>query len=178
MGGAEIGPNGPYTTGPCEPVLDSIGQELNNGVCTPGAFTGTTRFEMKTGRIGLKWQFNPDWMAYTSVAFGEKPGGIQLLRPSVFTANRSVIPEPIAHTFDPEKITAYEIGIKGFTSDRRIGIDLAAFYNDWTDIVLRQLTEMSPVSGLHVHGSRRLQRQFRRCQGLGLGDDHRPRHHR
>ncbi len=140
--------NGPYTTGPCEPLLDEIGQELNNGVCVPGAFTGSTRFETVTGRLGIKWMFNPDWMVYASVAYGEKPGGIQLLRPSVFTANRSVIPEPISHTFDPEKITAYEVGIKGTTADRRISIDLAAFYNDWTDIVLRQLTELSPKSGL------------------------------
>jgi len=43
---------------------------------------------------------------------------------------------------------AYELGIKGFTSDRRIGLDMAVFYNDWTDIVLRQLSDRSPVSGL------------------------------
>lgn len=110
------------------------------------AESGSARFETVTGRISLKYQFESGWMSYGSVAWGQKPGGLQVISADIITPTGTAT-EEFTNTFDPEKITAYELGIKGFTADRRIGIDLAMFYNDWTDIVLRQLTETSPSSG-------------------------------
>lgn len=107
---------------------------------------GSARFESVTGRVGLKYKFDSGWMAYGSVAHGEKPGGLQILRANVIT-DSGVTEELIVNPFDQEKITAYEFGIKGFTADQRIGLDFAVFYNDWTDIVLRQLNETSPNTG-------------------------------
>ncbi len=108
---------------------------------------GSARFESLTGRVGLKYKFESGWMAYGSVAHGEKPGGLQLIRAGVIT-DTGVAEELIVNPFDQEKITSYELGFKGYTADRRVGLDFAVFYNDWTDIVLRQLQETSPNTGL------------------------------
>ncbi len=107
---------------------------------------GSARFASVTGRVGLKYKFESGWMAYGSVAHGEKPGGLQILRTNVITST-GVTEELIVNPFDQEQITSYELGIKGFTADQRVGLDFAVFYNDWSDIVLRQLNETSPNTG-------------------------------
>jgi len=113
----------------------------------PGAVDqGKVDFDAVTWRAGLKYQFDTGWMAYGSIAHSAKPGGLQLIRTNVIT-DVGVEEELIVNPFDQEKITAYELGIKGITANGRIGLDFAVFYNDWTDIVLRQLTETSPQSG-------------------------------
>jgi outer membrane receptor protein involved in Fe transport len=109
-------------------------------ICSP---TGSSRYEMWTGRMGLDFQATDDWMLYGSIAFGEKPGGILLLTPQLAVAGSVLIP----NTFDSEKITAYEIGAKGYFFDRRLSLDVSLYLNDWRDIVLRQLITHDPVSG-------------------------------
>jgi outer membrane receptor protein involved in Fe transport len=115
--------------------------------CAPGYDRGTQRFSSVTGRVSAKYKFESGWMAYGSIAWGEKPGGLTLVQATVITEDGTTQEETFANKFDPEKITAYEIGIKGFSADRRLGLDVAMFYNDWTDIVLRQLTDVSPATG-------------------------------
>jgi len=131
----------------------------------PGIEGGGARFDNLTGRIGLDYKLDSGWMVYGSVAYAEKPGGIRIL-PSleVIDPTGGVKVSTVVNRFDPEKMTAYELGVKGYTPDRRIRFDLAAFYNDWRDIALRQLTEVDPVTGLH----------FRQPQGLNVnsGDAH------
>ena len=131
----------------------------------PGVESGSARFDNVTGRVGLNYKMDSGWMVYGSVAYGEKPGGINVLAAKeVIDPSGGVRPSTIFNDFDPEKITAYELGIKGYTPDRRIRMDMAVFFNDWRDIVLRQLTMTDPVSGL----------QFRQPQGLNVnsGDAH------
>jgi iron complex outermembrane receptor protein len=118
---------------------------------------GSDRFSSVTGRLGLKYKFESGWMAYGSIARGEKPGGLRIISGNVITDD-GVENEVFVNSFDPEKITAYELGLKGVNADGRIGLDMALFYNDWTDIVLRQLVETSPTSG----------RQFEQPEGLNV----------
>ncbi|MCC7258886.1 MAG: TonB-dependent receptor [Gammaproteobacteria bacterium] len=125
----------------------------------PGVEKGSARFDNITGRVGLDYKLDSGWMVYGSIAYGEKPGGINVLAAKeVIDPSGGVRPSTIFNDFDPEKITAYELGLKGYTSDRRIRLDMAVFYNDWQDIVLRQLTMTDPVTGL----------QFRQPQGLNV----------
>ena len=116
---------------------------------TPGQCSGhgTARFESVTGRIGLDFKINSDWMVYGSIAYGEKPGGLQLATGNqvVPTGTETVV---ITSTFEPEELTAYEVGLKGAAFDGRLTISTAVFYNDWKEIVLRQLTETNPDNGL------------------------------
>jgi iron complex outermembrane receptor protein len=112
-------------------------------------YSGSARFDQITGRIGLKFQVNDDWMTYGSISRGEKPGGVVLLiEPLAPDPVTGVVEDAlIVDEYDPEKITAYEVGAKGYLFDRRLSLDVAVFYNDWTDIVFRQLLENDPTTG-------------------------------
>lgn len=105
--------------------------------------SGSARFDTVTGRVGLQYKLESGWMAYGSVARGDKPGGLRILEADLVNGDVEVV----VNRFGEEFLTAYEIGIKGYTADGRIGLDMAVFYDDWTDIVLRQLTDVSPATG-------------------------------
>ena len=151
------------------PVGDShwIKDDFGNYRLVPmaGVESGSARFDYYTGRVGLSYKMDSGWMAYGSVAYGEKPGGINVLAgKDVIDPTGGIRPATVFNTFDPEKMTAYELGLKGYTLDHRIRIDMAVFFNDWKDIVLRQLTETDPTSGL----------KFRQPYGINVnaGDSH------
>ena len=108
--------------------------------------SGTENFSSVTGRLGLDFKLNDAWMMYGSVATGDKPGGVEFVNADAIT-DTGTEPEVIQNSFDTETITAYEVGLKGITDDGRIGLDAALFFNDWGDIVLRQLVEESPDTG-------------------------------
>ncbi|MEZ5564788.1 MAG: hypothetical protein R3F24_04400 [Gammaproteobacteria bacterium] len=75
-------------------------------------------FDTTTGRVGLKYTLD-EWLDdYGSIAYGEGPMASACHRP--YPSSTAVRPGEIVlvNAFDPEKITAYEIGIKGFTPDR------------------------------------------------------------
>lgn len=124
-----------------------------------GVEGGSARFNTTTGRIGLDYRLDSGWMVYGSVAFGKKPGGIYVL-PSmeVVDPTGAMMLSTVVNRFDPEKLTAWELGMKGYTPDRRIRVDMSLFYNNWRDIVLRHFTEVDPNTGLH----------FKQPQGLNV----------
>jgi iron complex outermembrane receptor protein len=125
------------------------GSLLGAGECSAGR---GRRFDQVTGRVGLDFRLNPDWMIYGSIAKGEKPGGINLIVATVLVppeGEGAAVPQErvIANPFEPEEMIAYELGAKGTFLDGRVIVDATLFYNDWKDIVLRQLQETDPDSG-------------------------------
>ncbi|MCC7257773.1 MAG: TonB-dependent receptor [Gammaproteobacteria bacterium] len=134
-----------------DPPVDECGDDYYDlRVLPPSRIdSGSTRFNTVTGRLGLKYLFESGWMAYGSIARGEKPGGLQLVRVDL-AESTGLGSELLIIPFDPETLLAYEVGLKGYTSDRRLSVDVSTFYNDWGDIVLRQLTDVSPTSGLRL----------------------------
>jgi len=126
-------------TAPCVRQYDEAGDYSG---CTPGTQSGTARFDYVTGRLSLKYLLDSGWNLYGAVAWGEKPGGLQIFNAGVVTATGTAT-ELVTNSFDPEKITTYEVGMKGFTEDRRVSLDMSLFFYDWTDIVFRQLQETS-----------------------------------
>jgi iron complex outermembrane receptor protein len=81
-------------------------------------------------RAGLNYNFTPDVLAYGSVATGFKSGDFNgsFLSTTPAEIARQLI--PVA----PEKVTAYEIGIKTSLFDRHVIFNAAAFYNDYRDM--------------------------------------------
>ena len=69
-------------------------------------------------------------MAYVSVSRGFKSGGFD------GRANDADGAKP----FDPETLWAYEAGIKSSLFDRRLTANVAAFWNDYTDLQLSSFT--------------------------------------
>jgi outer membrane receptor protein involved in Fe transport len=119
-------------------------------------------YQLITGGVNLKFKLTDDWMTYASVAYGEKPGGIRLVGANVVCPDPSgpqpkgcpspdgTFPVVRPNPFKIESIISYEVGLKGVgvVLDRQVGVDLAVFYNDWKDIVLRQLRDVDQETGL------------------------------
>ena len=79
-----------------------------------------------TPKAALEYRATDDLMAYASVSRGYKAGGYN-------TRALSGLPPK---AFDPEFITAYEVGFKSSWADNRLTLNGSVFYNDYSDIQL------------------------------------------
>jgi len=100
-------------------------------------------FKSFTWRIAADYDLAPDILAYASIDRGFKAGGFNIgLITSVAERTR----------VDPEYLTSYEIGLKSTLLDRRLRLNLSAFYYDYTDLqvlsVNRQAGSTVPTLGL------------------------------
>ncbi len=87
--------------------------------------------------IGLRYKPNEALTGYAKISRGYKSGGWNLdfiSRPSP-TAPTPTLPQL---GFQPEKVTNYEVGLKGDVLDHRLLFDLAAFYMDYRDLQVTQ----------------------------------------
>jgi iron complex outermembrane receptor protein len=75
-------------------------------------------------RAGLDFRWTENFMTYFSAAKGFKSGGFN----GRGTAAAEIQP------YDPEELWAYEIGFKSEWLDRRLRLNAAAFYYDYTDL--------------------------------------------
>lgn len=78
-----------------------------------------------TYHFGVDWQWTPDNLLYVKYDTGYKAGGFG----EVITAGSSAQP----YTYDPETITAYEIGSKNRFLGNQVQVNLSAFYYDYED---------------------------------------------
>jgi outer membrane receptor protein involved in Fe transport len=98
---------------------------LNTGLLVPnipsftgGAISHSITSNLPSGKFEIDYTPQPGTLVYESISRGVKSGG--------FTAHNTVA-APVAEPFEPEKLTAYEVGIKSdVTSTLRV--DTAAFY--------------------------------------------------
>jgi len=79
-------------------------------------------------RVSADYRFSPELMAYVTVGTGFKGGGV--------TARPFDAAQALNGSFDPETVTAYEVGVKTDLLDRRLRLNLSAFINDYKDIQL------------------------------------------
>lgn len=106
------------------------GGQLND-IFGVGALNGTTANydgDKVDWRLSVDYRFSPEVLAYATVSTGFKGGGVTA-RP--FTKNQAV-----NGTFDPETLRAYEVGLKTDLLDRKVRLNLSAFYNDYSNIQL------------------------------------------
>jgi outer membrane receptor protein involved in Fe transport len=120
-GGVRYGEN---KSAGCDPGF--IGIYGNGGVfqCQSRPYDGVT-----TWMVNARYRFQPDAMIYGRIATGYRPGG------GCDTCGNPLLGVPA--TYQPDRLTNYELGVKGLFLDRRLQFDLAAFYIDWKDIQLR-----------------------------------------
>ena len=79
-------------------------------------------------RLSADYRFSPAVLAYVTVGTGFKGGGV--------TARPFDAPQALNGSFDPETVTAYEVGLKNDLFDRRLRLNISAFYNDYEDVQL------------------------------------------
>jgi len=108
----------------------------------PFARLGDT-FNSFSWRLAADFDVTDDILAYASIDRGFKAGGFNI---GIITsvAERTEV--------DPEYLTSYEIGLKTTLFDRRLRLNLAAFYYDYTDLqvlsVNKQAGSAVPTLGL------------------------------
>jgi iron complex outermembrane receptor protein len=88
-----------------------------------------------SGDINVSYDFSPDIHGYATYARSFKSGGINLSGLPLNKDNTGV--DLTTQTVKPEKVNAYEIGLKTQFFDRRLTLNLAGF---WTDISDYQAT--------------------------------------
>jgi len=85
-----------------------------------------------TPKAGLEYQWTDALMTYGTVSRGFKSGGFD----ATTLGTGDIL------TFDPEYVWSYEAGVKSEWFDRRLVVNAAAFYNDYSDI---QLSSSQPT---------------------------------
>ncbi|WP_164847398.1 TonB-dependent receptor [Sphingobium algorifonticola] len=86
------------------------------------------KFKKFTWRLGADYFATPQNMLYANVSTGFRSGG--------FNGGAGTNPN-IPATFQPETVTAYEIGSKNRFLNGMLQLNLAAFYNDFKDLQIQ-----------------------------------------
>ena len=96
-------------------------------------FNAGDTFDDFTPRFSVGWQATDDMRLYGTVSRGYKAGGYTLDFNSADGApNRGIINE----RFDEETLWNYEIGLRSEWFDRRLRLNISAFYLEWDDLQL------------------------------------------
>jgi iron complex outermembrane recepter protein len=83
-------------------------------------------------RVAADYRFSPEFMMYAQVATGYRSGGVNprpFFGPSAGARNQ-------IKSFNPETLLSYEVGFKADAFDRKVRLNVSAFYNDYKDIIL------------------------------------------
>ncbi len=100
---------------------------LPNGLAPVLSTQGDTAF---TGRFAIEYLSPAGQLFYASYTRGFKPGGINLTFGLDGDAAAPVVPQ----SFGPESVNAYEIGVKGDYLNGRLRANLAAYFNDYSNL--------------------------------------------
>lgn len=103
--------------------------QFGSGLLIGSTPTRRSSEDVSTFLANARYHLSDQSTVYVRYATGYRPGGPN------FVANDPTTGLPIApETFDADRLKSYEAGIKAETLDRRFGLDLAAYYIDWSDI--------------------------------------------
>ena len=99
-----------------------------------------------TPKFSLDWQATPDALIYVSATKGYKSGGYS-------NGARSTI----GADFGPESLWAYELGAKTEWFDRRLRVNIDAYYYDWTGLqftiqIQPQVNVTGNAAAAHIQG--------------------------
>ncbi len=113
--------------------------------------------------FSISWLPAKGHRAYLSVVRGYKEGDYNCVEPNPATVTEAV---------DPEYTTTYEAGYKGLFADRRVELNLAAFYIKWEDmqvdaVDLDNVTALKKENAAEAHSSGvELEARMRLARGL------------
>ena len=85
-----------------------------------GDVAASAKFQKFTPKIGARYQFNPDVMAYGSYSRGYNTGGFGGSTNNILAA---------VQAYQPEIMDAFEVGFKSELLNKRVRFNLSMFYN-------------------------------------------------
>lgn len=114
------------------------GDTLLTGVPANGSGTLNNHDTAVTGKVGLQYEFSRRLQAYATYTRGYKGIGYNMEAATNFTAQTSL---------SPEHVNAYELGLKGRTSDGSLSMAVAVYRADYTNLQV-QANRSDPVTGV------------------------------
>lgn len=136
------------------------GTYLPAGTYAPNSVLAQRTYKNFLPRAIVNYQINPDLMVYASAAKGVNPGSF-----STGIVSQSAVVQQAAKaagitlSVDPEKVTSYELGLKGQALDGKARFQLAGFYSKWRDqinqilVVVASPTVANPNNQTFVSGN-------------------------
>lgn len=96
-------------------------------------------------RFTATWTPTAEWTFYAQYAKGNKPGGFNVDSENarIEPADRANLAALGLQTFDEEEADSFELGFKSRLFDRRLQLNTALYFIDWTS---QQLTQTGPVN--------------------------------
>jgi iron complex outermembrane recepter protein len=110
-----------YTFNHYNPLID-----IPNPVLDLRGVEGRTSYDHVDWKAGLDYQWTPNLMTYFSATTGFRGGGFN---PRPFT-NLQIT------SYQPEKLTEFEVGVKSEWFDHRLRANLAAYYGLYRDVIV------------------------------------------
>lgn len=118
------------------PTLGGTPQQLTAGNSSDDSFTYS---------IAPRWHVSSDTMVYGRIATGYRPGG-----PNDLPFNA---PASVQRSYEPDKTTNYELGVRTDLLDKSLSIDVAAFLVDWTRIQLFEFVQVAGTPGFGINAN-------------------------
>jgi iron complex outermembrane receptor protein len=123
---------------PFDPIGPTDCYSLNE-TNTPGEpYVRTLKQDNVSWRAGIDYQVTPQTLIYANASRGYKAGSFPSLAAATYAALSPVT---------QESVTAYEAGVKAQLFDRKVGLNVAAFYYDYRDKQIRGKTT-DPIFGI------------------------------
>lgn len=97
-----------------------------------GTYVNSRKFQKFLPRVTLDFQASDDILVYVSAAQAQKAGGF-----NVVTVSGGILPSE--RTYDPETAWSYELGAKTSWMNGRLTLNVAGYYIDWSDQIVRAL---------------------------------------
>jgi iron complex outermembrane recepter protein len=97
-------------------------------------FSGRQDWSAVNWRAGAEFDVTPQSMAYFTASTGFKAGGFYAAQPP--------------NTYEPEKLTAYELGIKNRFFDQRLQANIELFHWDVSDLQEQFIAPVNPAPGI------------------------------
>lgn len=123
-------PDGSQIVSPCPgpPPIGNITYPPNCALFGLDLLSDNFKSDSTDYRLALDWSVSDDVMLYVQTATGYKGGGIN---------PRPFFPIQV-ETFQPEELTAYEIGLKSQFADNRVRMNISLFQNEYKGIQQEQ----------------------------------------
>jgi len=112
----------------------------------PMITTGNSTDTDFTYSVAPRWHVSRDTMVYGRIATGYRPGGPNDLPPNA--------PPSVPRSYQADKTTNYEVGVRSDLLDKRLSVDVAAFLVDWKRIQLFEEFQVAgqPPFGINANG--------------------------
>lgn len=111
------------------PIPAPPGPGAGLAFCSIPPFSGSESWDALSGTASLLYHLTDTLMPFVRVSRGYKSGG--------WNGNQTSPGTDVTQPYDPEYLNSYEAGLKFESADRALRLNLAGFYNKYSDLQLR-----------------------------------------